>query len=95
MARGDLLSYLRSSAGSTLVAYSPPLSGAYVRTVRPLGPEFDHAWTSARLSGITEPADRVLRSRHAPRMDPVGEATRRTHGVTPWSSSTGSIADGS
>jgi hypothetical protein len=76
VARGDLLSYLRSSAGSTLVAYSPLLSGAYVPTDRPLGPEFDHAGTSARLSGITEPLI-VLRRRHAPRMDLVGEATRR------------------
>ena len=37
------------------MAYSPLLSGAYVPTDRPLGPEFDHAGTSARLSGITEP----------------------------------------
>ena len=32
------------------MAYSPLLSGAYVRADRPLGPEFDHAGTSARLS---------------------------------------------
>jgi hypothetical protein len=37
---GDLLSYLRSVPGLTLVAYSPLLSGAYVRADRPLGAEF-------------------------------------------------------
>jgi aryl-alcohol dehydrogenase-like predicted oxidoreductase len=35
-----------------LVAYSPLLSGAYVRSDRPLGPEFDHAGTSARLDAL-------------------------------------------
>jgi aryl-alcohol dehydrogenase-like predicted oxidoreductase len=49
-AQGDLLSLVRFSPGLTLVAYSPLLSGAYVRSDRPLGPEFDHAGTSARLS---------------------------------------------
>jgi aryl-alcohol dehydrogenase-like predicted oxidoreductase len=50
VATGDLLSYLRDSAGLTLVAYSPLLSGSYVRADRPLGPDFDHAGTAARLS---------------------------------------------
>ncbi|MGH3151694.1 MAG: aldo/keto reductase [Trebonia sp.] len=49
---GDLLSYLRAEPGLTLVAYSPLLSGGYVRADRPLGPEFDHAGTSARLSAL-------------------------------------------
>jgi aryl-alcohol dehydrogenase-like predicted oxidoreductase len=49
---GDLLSLVRSSPGLTLVAYSPLLSGAYVRSDRPLGPEFDHAGTPARLSAL-------------------------------------------
>jgi aryl-alcohol dehydrogenase-like predicted oxidoreductase len=49
---GDLLSLVRFSPGLTLVAYSPLLSGAYVRSDRPLGPEFDHAGTSARLSAL-------------------------------------------
>jgi aryl-alcohol dehydrogenase-like predicted oxidoreductase len=35
-----------------LVAYSPLLSGAYVRADRPLGPEFDHPGTSARLEAL-------------------------------------------
>jgi aryl-alcohol dehydrogenase-like predicted oxidoreductase len=48
--QGDLLSYVRESPGLTLVAYSPLLSGAYVRADRPLGPQFDHAGTAPRLS---------------------------------------------
>jgi aryl-alcohol dehydrogenase-like predicted oxidoreductase len=60
----DLLSYLRDSgasgvsgsgasgAGLTLVAYSPLLSGGYVREDKPLGPEFDHAGTERRLSAL-------------------------------------------
>ena len=34
------------------MAYSPLLSGGYVRGDRPLGPEFDHAGTAARLSAL-------------------------------------------
>ncbi len=48
----DLLSYLRSSPGLTLVAYSPLLSGGYVRADKPLGPEFSHAGTAPRLSAL-------------------------------------------
>ena len=48
----DLLSYLRST-GLPLVAYSPLLSGAYVRPDRPLGPEFDHAGTPRRLAALS------------------------------------------
>jgi aryl-alcohol dehydrogenase-like predicted oxidoreductase len=49
----DLLSYLRSSSGElTLVAYSPLLSGAYVRPDKPLGAEFDHAGTPRRLAAL-------------------------------------------
>lgn len=36
----------------TLVAYSPLLSGGYVREDRPLGPEFDHTGTGRRLSAL-------------------------------------------
>jgi aryl-alcohol dehydrogenase-like predicted oxidoreductase len=46
----DLLSYLRSSPGLTLVAYSPLLGGGYVRADKPLGPEFSHAGTAPRLA---------------------------------------------
>jgi aryl-alcohol dehydrogenase-like predicted oxidoreductase len=49
---GDLLSLVRALPSLTLVAYSPLLSGAYVRSDRPLGPEFDHAGTPARLSAL-------------------------------------------
>jgi hypothetical protein len=50
LAGGDLLSYLRAEPGLTLVAYSPLLKGAYVRADRPLGAEFDHPGTAARLA---------------------------------------------
>jgi aryl-alcohol dehydrogenase-like predicted oxidoreductase len=50
--RGDLLSLLRCEPGLTLVAYSPLLSGSYVRADRPLGVEFKHAGTAARLSAV-------------------------------------------
>jgi aryl-alcohol dehydrogenase-like predicted oxidoreductase len=49
---GDLLSYVRDEAGLALVAYSPLLSGSYVRADRPLGAEFDHGGTAARLSAL-------------------------------------------
>ena len=41
-----------AGSGMTLVAYSPLLSGGYVREDRPLGPEFDHAGTERRLSAL-------------------------------------------
>jgi aryl-alcohol dehydrogenase-like predicted oxidoreductase len=53
---GELLSYLRSEPGLVLVAYSPLLSGAYVRADRVLGAEFDHAGTPARLAALREVA---------------------------------------
>jgi aryl-alcohol dehydrogenase-like predicted oxidoreductase len=52
VAQGDLLDLVRASPELTLVAYSPLLSGAYVRADRPLGPEFDHPGTSARLEAL-------------------------------------------
>src|SRR3569833_1555125 len=51
VAGGDLLSYLRTE-GLPLVAYSPLLGGAYVRPDKPLGVEFDHAGTPARLEAL-------------------------------------------
>jgi aryl-alcohol dehydrogenase-like predicted oxidoreductase len=48
----DLLSYVRST-GLPLVAYSPLLSGAYVRPDKPLGPEFSHAGTPRRLAALS------------------------------------------
>lgn len=53
---GDILSYLRETPGLTLAAYSPLLSGGYVREDKPLGPDFDHAGTPARLAALREVA---------------------------------------
>ncbi|HEY7429858.1 MAG TPA: aldo/keto reductase [Streptosporangiaceae bacterium] len=53
---GNLLSYLRTEPGLTLVAYSPLLSGRYVRSDRPLEPEFEHPGTPARLAVLREVA---------------------------------------
>jgi aryl-alcohol dehydrogenase-like predicted oxidoreductase len=55
-ASGDLLSYLRAEPGLTLVAYSPLLGGGYVRADKPLGSEFDHPGTPARLAALREVA---------------------------------------
>src|SRR5205807_1269869 len=41
-----------ASGGLTLVAYSPLLSGRYVRSDKPLGPEFDHPGTERRLFAL-------------------------------------------
>jgi aryl-alcohol dehydrogenase-like predicted oxidoreductase len=56
VAAGDLLGYLRAEPELTMVAYSPLLGGAYVRDDKPLGPEFDHAGTPARLAALREVA---------------------------------------
>ncbi|MCW3840917.1 aldo/keto reductase [Micromonospora yasonensis] len=47
----DLASYLRAEPQLTLVAYSPLLTGAYVRSER-LGPEYDLPSTPARLAAL-------------------------------------------
>jgi aryl-alcohol dehydrogenase-like predicted oxidoreductase len=54
---GDLLSYLRAEPGLTLVAYSPLLSGGYVRADKPLGADFDHAGTPVRLAALRDVAN--------------------------------------
>ena len=51
-----MLSYLRAEPGLTLVAYSPLLSGGYVRADKPLGPTYDHAGTPARLAAVRDVA---------------------------------------
>jgi aryl-alcohol dehydrogenase-like predicted oxidoreductase len=51
---GELLGYLRDEPALALVAYSPLLSGAYVREDKPLGPEFDHSGTHVRLAALKE-----------------------------------------
>jgi aryl-alcohol dehydrogenase-like predicted oxidoreductase len=54
---GDLLAYLRDDPALTMVAYSPLLTGSYVREDRPLGPEFDHAGTPARRGALRAVAE--------------------------------------
>ncbi|MFB6813401.1 aldo/keto reductase [Streptomyces sp. NPDC056347] len=53
---GDLLSYLRAEPALVPVAYSPLLSGAYVRADKPLGPEYDHPGTAARQAALRKVA---------------------------------------
>jgi aryl-alcohol dehydrogenase-like predicted oxidoreductase len=55
-AAGDTLDYVRHNPELTLVAYSPLLSGAYVRDDKPLGAAHDHAGTPARLKVLHEVA---------------------------------------
>jgi aryl-alcohol dehydrogenase-like predicted oxidoreductase len=55
-AGSDLLSYLRTEPGLTLVAYSPLLRGGYVRADPPLGPTFEHQGTPARQAALREVA---------------------------------------
>ncbi|MEV8454673.1 aldo/keto reductase [Streptomyces sp. NPDC052095] len=56
VAAGDLLSYLRAEPALVPVAYSPLLAGAYVRDDKPLGPEYDHPGTPARLAALRKVA---------------------------------------
>jgi aryl-alcohol dehydrogenase-like predicted oxidoreductase len=51
---GDLLSYLRAEPGLTLVAYSPLLSGSYVRADKPLDELYEHAGTRKRQAALGE-----------------------------------------
>jgi len=53
-ATGELLSYLRAEPALTLVAYSPLLTGAYVRQDKPLPSDYDHPGTPARLTALRE-----------------------------------------
>ena len=56
VAGGDVLSYVRSDPGLTLVAYSPLLGGSYIRDDRPLQHAFDHPGTTARLMALHDVA---------------------------------------
>lgn len=56
IASGDVLSYLRAHPALTPVVYSPLLRGAYVRDDRPLGVEYEHPGTHARLGALREVA---------------------------------------
>jgi aryl-alcohol dehydrogenase-like predicted oxidoreductase len=51
---GQLLSYLRAEPSMTLVAYSPLLSGGYVRADKPLDDLYDHAGTRARKLALDD-----------------------------------------
>ncbi|MGH3738963.1 MAG: aldo/keto reductase [Micromonosporaceae bacterium] len=53
---GELLSYVRSDPTLALVAYSPLLSGAYVREDKPLDAGHDHPGTPVRLAALREVA---------------------------------------
>jgi aryl-alcohol dehydrogenase-like predicted oxidoreductase len=49
---GDHLSYLRAHPDVPLVAYTPLLSGAYVRDDKPLGESYQHQGNQARLDAL-------------------------------------------
>jgi aryl-alcohol dehydrogenase-like predicted oxidoreductase len=55
-ATADLFSYLRAEPDLTLVAYSPLLSGAYVRADKPLDAEYGHPGTPPRQAALREVA---------------------------------------
>jgi aryl-alcohol dehydrogenase-like predicted oxidoreductase len=54
VADGSILSYLRTEAGMTLVAYSPLLNGAYTRPDKELDRAYDHPGTPARLQALDQ-----------------------------------------
>jgi aryl-alcohol dehydrogenase-like predicted oxidoreductase len=54
VADGSILSYLRSEPGTTLVAYSPLLNGAYTRPDKELDRGYDHPGTRARLEALDQ-----------------------------------------
>lgn len=55
-AGAELFSYLRAEPGMTLVAYTPLLSGAYVRQDKELPSDYVHPGTPARLEALREVA---------------------------------------
>jgi aryl-alcohol dehydrogenase-like predicted oxidoreductase len=54
VADGSILSYLRAEPGTTLVAYSPLLNGAYTRPDKELDRAYDHPGTGARLAALDQ-----------------------------------------
>lgn len=54
MSSGEVLSYLRSDPGLTLLAYTPLLNGAYGRADREFGEDFEHAGTPPRLAALKQ-----------------------------------------
>lgn len=55
-ADGNLLSMVRAERDLTLVAYSPLLGGAYVRSDKPLSAGHDHGSRDARMAALREVA---------------------------------------
>ncbi|MBM7783664.1 aldo/keto reductase [Tenggerimyces flavus] len=55
-ASGELLSYVRAQPELALVAYSPLLSGRYVREDKPWEARYDHGGTAPRLAALAEVA---------------------------------------
>ncbi|GAB3689464.1 aldo/keto reductase [Nocardiopsis oceani] len=53
----DVLTYLRFNDGLVLVAYTPLLSGAYVRKDKPAPHDYEHPGTEARLRVLREVAE--------------------------------------
>jgi aryl-alcohol dehydrogenase-like predicted oxidoreductase len=53
-ADGPILSYLRAEPGTTLVAYSPLLGGAYTRPDKKPDRAYDHPGTRARLRALDQ-----------------------------------------
>jgi aryl-alcohol dehydrogenase-like predicted oxidoreductase len=62
-ADGSILSYLRAEPGTSLVAYSPLLNGAYTRDDKPLDEAYLHPGTTNRLAAL----DRVAHETGATR----------------------------
>lgn len=56
VADGSILSYVRAEAGTTLVAYSPLLNGAYTRSDKPMDAAYDHPGTPSRLAVLDDVA---------------------------------------
>lgn len=55
-ASGELLSYVRADPSLALVAYSPLLSGRYVRSDKPWESRYDHGGAPPRLAALAEVA---------------------------------------
>jgi aryl-alcohol dehydrogenase-like predicted oxidoreductase len=53
-ADGSILSYVRAEPGTTLVAYSPLINGAYTRPDKELWRAYDHPGTRARLEALDQ-----------------------------------------
>ncbi|GAA2681636.1 MULTISPECIES: aldo/keto reductase [Actinosynnema] len=77
-ASGELLTYVEENPGVSLVAYSPLLSGAYVRDDRPFEDEYDHPGTAVRLAALRRVADETGAT-----LNQVVLAWLIGHGVTP------------